>query len=173
MRVLITGICGFVGAAVARELQAAIAPIELFGVDNLIRPGSHLNRQELMGRGIRMWHGDIRMASDWECLPRADWLIDAAANPSVLAGVDAQTSSRQLMEHNLGGTLNALEYCKRHHCGLTLLSTSRVYSVAALARLPMVRRDDRFDLNTAYPLPHGISPAGLNEDFSTAPPLSL
>jgi CDP-paratose 2-epimerase len=173
MNILITGICGFVGAAVARELQGRIAGAEIFGVDNLIRPGAHLNRQELKNRGIRTWHGDVRVASDWETLPAADWLIDAAANPSVLAGVDGQTSSRQLLEHNLGGTLNALEYCKTHACGLILLSTSRVYSVAALAGLPMVQRDGRFELNMADPLPRGVSAAGLTEEFSTSPPLSL
>ena len=173
MKILITGICGFVGAVIARELQACMGDIDLFGVDNLIRAGAHLNRQELLGRGIRVWHGDVRMASDWETLPATDWLIDAAANPSVLAGVDGQTSSRQLLEHNLGGTLNALEYCKRHQCGLILLSTSRVYSVSALAELPMVERDVRLELDVAGPLPAGVSAAGLNEQFSTAPPLSL
>ena len=147
--------------------------MELFGIDNLIRRGSHLNRQELQARGIRVSHGNVRMASDWETLPAADWLIDAAANPSVLAGVDGQTSSRQLLEHNLGGTLNALEYCKRHRCGLVLLSTSRVYSVAALAALPIREKHKAFELDVAKPLPAGVTEAGLGEDFSTAPPLSL
>ena len=173
MRILITGICGFVGATLARELQAALPGVELCGVDNLIRPGAHLNRADLLARGIRVWHGDVRLASDWEALPAADWLIDAAANPSVLAGVDGQTSSRQLLEHNLGGTLNALEFCKRQRCGFLLLSTSRVYSVAALAALPVRSLDDGFELDPAGRLPAGISSAGLAEDFSIAPPLSL
>ncbi len=147
--------------------------VELFGVDNLIRPGAHLNRAELLRRGVRVWHGDVRMSSDWEALPSADWLIDAAANPSVLAGVDGQTSSRQLIEHNLGGTVNVLEYCKRHGCGLILLSTSRVYSVVALAGLPVRQEGLAFELDTSRPLPPGVSPAGVAESFSTSPPLSL
>jgi CDP-paratose 2-epimerase len=173
VKIIVTGICGFVGAALANEFQERIAGVEICGIDNLIRPGVHVNRQKLLGRGIRVWHGDVRMASDWETLPAADWLIDAAANPSVLAGVDGQTSSRQLLEHNLGGTINALEYCKRHRCGLILISTSRVYSVAAMANLPIRERADAFDLDDTRPLPSGVSPAGLNEEFSTAPPLSL
>ena len=53
----------------------------------------------------------------------------------MLAGVDGRTSSRQLIEHNLNGTVNLLEYCKRHRAGFILLSTSRVYSITALAGL--------------------------------------
>ena len=173
MKILITGICGFVGSTLARELQSAVPGMQIFGVDNLIRAGTHLNRAELLASGIRVWHGDVRMTSDWETLPAADWLIDAAANPSVLAGVDGLTSSRQLLEHNLGGTLNALEYCKRHQAGFLLLSTSRVYSVPALAALPMQGVGDAFALDTAKPLPAGVTEAGVAETFSTAPPLSL
>jgi CDP-paratose 2-epimerase len=173
MRILITGVCGFVGAALARDFQARLEGVDISGTDNLLRPGAHLNRADLLGRGIRVWHADVRMASDWEALPGADWLMDAAANPSVLAGVDGQTSSRQLLEHNLGGTLNALEYCKRHRCGLVLLSTSRVYSVSALAGLLMREKGRAFELDTSESLPSGISAAGVSEDFSIEPPLSL
>ena len=61
-----------------------------------------------------------KAVSDLEPLPGVDWVIDAAANPSVLAGVDGRTSSRQLVEHNLGGTVNLLEFCKLHRAGFTL-----------------------------------------------------
>jgi CDP-paratose 2-epimerase len=173
MKILITGICGFVGATLARDLLESLPGIEISGLDNLIRAGAHLNRTDLLARGIRVGHGDVRLASDWETLPAVDWVIDAAANPSVLAGVDGLTSSRQLLEHNLGGTLNALEFCKRHRAGFLLLSTSRVYSVSALAALPMRTAGEAFELDEAKPLPVGVSGAGLAEDFSTAPPLSL
>jgi len=66
-----------------------------------------MNRQ-LAAYGIRFWHGDIRSASDLESLPSADWVIDAAALPSVLAGLDNRSSSRQLVEHDLLGTVNML-----------------------------------------------------------------
>jgi len=77
-----------------------------------MRPGSETNRLKLKRAGIRVIHGDVRQASDFETLPDVDWVIDAAANPSVMAGVDGRSSSRQLVEHNLCGTLNILEYCR-------------------------------------------------------------
>src|SRR4051812_26256319 len=113
MRIAITGVCGFAGSMLARRLLHAIEGVTLCGIDNLLRPGSETNRRHLTSLGIRFFHGDVRMASDFDALPEVDWVIDAAANPSVLAGVDGRTSSRQLVEHNLLGTLNVLEYAKR------------------------------------------------------------
>ena len=138
MRILISGICGFVGSTVARALLERGARHEVLGFDNFVRPGSETNRADLKRRGARLFHADLRAASDLEELPDADWVIDAAANPSVLAGIDGRTSSRQLVEHNLGGTTNLLEYCRLRRAGFTLLSTSRVYSIPPLAALPVV-----------------------------------
>ena len=173
MKLLVTGICGFAGSALALELQDRLEGLEILGIDNLSRPGSELNRQRLKGRGIRFLHGDIRNPSDLESLPKVDWVIDAAANPSVLAGITGQTSSRQLMEHNLGGTLHLLEYCKRHQTGLVMLSTSRVYALEPLAALPVEVRDDAFVPQFSRPSQPGLSEAGVSEDFSTRPPISL
>jgi CDP-paratose 2-epimerase len=173
MKVLITGICGFVGSSVARALQETIEGVDIFGIDNLLRPGSETNRQALSSRGIRIIHGDLRLRSDVDQLPACDWTVDAAANPSVLAGVDGRSSARQLSEHNLGGTLNLLEYCREHRAGIVLLSTSRVYSIPALAGLPMKADGDGFVLDEAQTLPRGASRFGLSEEFSTRAPISL
>jgi CDP-paratose 2-epimerase len=171
MRILITGICGFVGSTLAAALKEA--GTEVFGCDNFIRPGSELNRRELTRLGIKITHADVRSATDLETLPAADWVIDAAANPSVLAGVDGKTSSRQLLEHNLWGTVNVLEYCKTHRSGLILLSTSRVYSVSPLATLPVEVRERAFHPRADAAFPPGMSAAGVCESFATAPPVSL
>ena len=112
------------------------------------------------------------MVSDLDNIPKVDWVIDCAANPSVLAGLDGQVSSRQVMEHNLVGTINLLEYCKKHGAGLILLSTSRVYSAKELSQLPVNIESDSFTLNQSYS-GSGISPKGISEDFPTSAPISL
>ena len=144
MRILITGICGFVGSTLARGLREGWPDWEIVGLDNFVRAGSETNRRALRELGVKLFHGDVRNPSDLEALPRCDWIIEAAANPSVLAGVDGKTSSRQLIEHNLVGTINMLELLKQWRCGFTMLSTSRVYSIRALAAIPVEAQGDRF-----------------------------
>jgi CDP-paratose 2-epimerase len=118
-------------------------------------------------------HGDLRVASDFEMLPVADWVIDAAANPSVLAGLPGGCSSRQLFEHNLGALVNVLEYCKAHRAGLVLLSSSRVYSISLLRSLPLKVHNNAFRLTATTQLPPGVSAQGIGPDFSTSAPVSL
>lgn len=173
MKILITGICGFVGSRMAIALKDRAGDLKIAGIDNLLRPGSEMNRADLAGRGIGVIHGDLRMRSDVDVLPDSDYVIDAAANPSVLAGMDGRSSPRQLSEHNLGGTLNLLEYCRERKSGLILLSTNRVYSVKALASLPVVERNGAFELDTSAVLPDGVSVQGISEGFSVRPPVSL
>jgi CDP-paratose 2-epimerase len=200
LRLLITGICGFVGSTLARGLREGWPDWEIVGLDNLVRAGSETNRRALAQHGIKFFHGDVRNPSDLETLPACNWIIEAAANPSVLAGVDGKTSSRQLIEHNLIGTINLLELAKQWRSGFTLLSTSRVYSIRALAAIPVETRGDRFvpqlgapaevpatqpprqpppaadgtrhaPRTTHYASP--LTPQGVTEDFPTSPPLSL
>ncbi len=172
MRILISGICGFAGSAIARALAAQGRGHEVSGFDNFIRPGSEGNRAELKRLGIRLIHADQRAASDVDALPASDWVIDAAANPSVLAGTDGLSSSRQLLEHNLGGTINLLEYCKRHRAGIILLSSSRVYAIDPLLSLPLQVEDRAFRPGGGA-LPPGAGPQGITEGFSTSAPVSL
>jgi CDP-paratose 2-epimerase len=173
MKLFITGICGFVGSSLAVWFRENHPEWVIGGMDNFIRPGSETNRLKLRSIGVSVRHGDVRQASDFEGLPAADWVIDAAANPSVLAGVDGNSSTRQLLEHNLLGTINILEYCKRDKAGFVLLSTSRVYSINTLASLPLSIVDDAFQLDDSSSHPIGISSNGVNTMCSTASPISL
>jgi CDP-paratose 2-epimerase len=173
MKLLITGICGFVGQTLARTLLEHVPRLELTGLDNLIRPGSELNRRQLDPLGVKFFHGDVRNASDLEALPPCDWVVDAAANSSVLAGLEHPAASRQLVEHNLSGTINLLEHCRRHRAGLILLSTSRVYSIASLTGLALQVYAKAFRPVAEQPWPPGCSAAGVEETFSTQPPISL
>lgn len=186
MKLLITGICGFVGSNLAKTIRQAHPDWELVGIDNFCRIGSELNRPLIEKElGVEFYRGDIRSSSDLETLPRCDYVIDAAANPTVLAGLDGKTSTRQLVEHNLGGTVNLLEYCKTHGAGFILLSTSRVYSIANLTRFditveksstpdsPLGTPLDRYRPVNPSTFPRGFAESGITEDFSTAPPASL
>ena len=173
MRILITGICGFVGQALARTLPEHLPGLEVLGLDNLIRPGSELNRHALDAAGARFFHADIRCRTDIETLPAVDWVIDAAANASVLAGLDHAGASRQLLEHNLAGTINLLEFCRRHKAGFILLSTNRVYAIEPLRAFELEARDQAFHPVEHQAWPAGCSQAGIAEAFSTQPPLSL
>jgi CDP-paratose 2-epimerase len=172
MRILITGICGFVGSTLARGLREGWPDWEIVGLDNFVRAGSETNRRALRDAGFKLFHGDVRNPSDLEVVPRCDWIIEAAANPSVLAGVDGKTSSRQLIEHNLVGTINMLELAKQWRCGFTILSTSRVYSIRTLAAIPVETRGERF-VPRAEARIRGFGAQGVAEEFSTEPPLSL
>jgi CDP-paratose 2-epimerase len=171
MRILITGICGFVGSTLARGLLAA--GHQVTGFDSYIRPGSETNREPLERLGAKVFTADLRDAAAMAALPAADFVIDAAANASVLAGVDGKTSSKELIDHNLLGTVHLLEYCKAHRAGFILLSTSRVYSIAPLAALAVVARNDAFVPDAAAKLPAGLTGAGLDESFATTAPISL
>lgn len=171
MRILITGICGFVGSTLARAL--ADAGHQVTGFDNFIRPGSETNLAPLQKRGINVVTADLRDAQAMAALPAADFVLDAAANPSVLAGIDGKTSSRELVDHNLTGTISILEYCKTHRAGFILLSTSRVYSIAPLASLAVEPVRDAFVPAKGQSLPPGVSVSGLAESFATLAPISL
>lgn len=173
MRLLVTGAAGFVGGAIIRDLLARIEGLEIVGLDNLMRAGSELNRRVLAEWGVDLRHGDVRMASDFAALPAVDWVIDAAANPSVVAGLEGAGGSRRILEHNLLGTVNMLEYCRRSGAGFVLLSTSRVYGIEPLARLPVEVAAGAFQVVPSPALPHGVSPRGIDESFSTQPPISL
>ena len=171
MKILITGVAGFAGNAIAKALLDSYSNLQIVGLDNFSRKGSELNISDLTNLGINLIRGDIRSQSDIDDLPKVDWVIDCAANPSVLAGIDAKSSSRQLMEHNLLGTINLLEYCKNHKAGIILLSTSRVYSASELEALPVKSSDNRFELQDCDV--SGASSLGISEDFPTTAPLSL
>jgi CDP-paratose 2-epimerase len=173
MKILITGICGFAGSALAECLLERLEGIRIVGMDNLMRPGSELNRTRIEKLGVEFIHGDLRSASDFAGLPSCDWVVDAAANPSVLAGLSGAGSSRRLFEHNLSAIGNVLEYCREHKAGLLLLSSSRVYSIAALAAIPLRVHDGAFDIDTVQPLPVGLTAEGIGVAFSTVAPISL
>jgi CDP-paratose 2-epimerase len=156
-------------------LREALPDITIYGIDNLSRRGAETSLSLLQNLEVTVFWGDIRLASDVDVLPDVDWVIDCAANPSVLAGLEGSgMSSRQILQHNLLGSQNILEYCKQRLSGLVLLSTSRVYSIPALRALPLQETVTRFspELEKGKEI-QGFSRWGISESFSTAAPVSF
>lgn len=163
MRVLVTGGAGFVGSRIALDFRVRGAEVTAF--DNLRRRGSETNLARLADEGVTFVHGDVRAPADLEDLG-GEWdvVVDAAAEPSVLAGLDG--SPRYVIETNLLGTVNLLEFCRRRAEALLFVSTSRVYSIAPLRALALTEGDTRFELADEQPVP-GAGPEGVSEDFPT------
>jgi CDP-paratose 2-epimerase len=169
MRILITGGAGFVGSNLALLLAERHGG-EVVAFDNLHRRCSELALPRLRAGGVGFVHGDIRNPEDFDNLAAADLVIECSAEPSVHAGYDG--SPRYLLNTNLLGTINCLDYARRHDSAVIFLSTSRVYSIAALRGLPLRRDGDRLSLAAAESGP-GWSQRGIAEDFPTTGPRSL
>ena len=171
MRVLITGGAGFVGGALARSFLLEPQRHTVVLLDNLRRRGSEWNLSGLVAEGARFVHGDVRNRSDLDALEGTfDVLIEASAEPSVHAGIGS--SPRYVLDTNLGGALNCLEYARERCGGVVFLSSSRVYPLGPLRSLPLVETPTRWELLESSPRVGGVSFAGVSEDFALDGPRS-
>jgi CDP-paratose 2-epimerase len=162
MKLLITGGAGFVGSSLALELKQNYPSYEITCLDNLKRKGSELNVSRLTKAGIQFVHGDIRSKEDFDSLPAVDTIIEASAEPSVLAGLNG--SPDYLINTNLFGTVNCLNYATKHKANFIFLSTSRIYPIKTIEKLDYIESETRFELtdNQAF---RGVSAKGIAEDF--------
>lgn len=160
-RILITGGAGFVGSCLALRFRVAFPAAEVICLDNLYRRGSELNRDRLIAGGATFVKGDVREAAAFD-LPACDLVIDAAAEPSVTAGLDGDET--YVVDTNLGGTLNMLRSARRWSAAVVFLSTSRVYPVSALRSIRVDEGATRLEIAAAQEQP-GISAAGIAESF--------
>lgn len=164
-RILITGGAGFVGSNLALQFKSAYPGREILAMDNLRRRGSELALDRLKRAGVIFFHGDVRRPEDVDRIGRFDLLLECSAEPSVKAGYDGDP--RYLIHTNLGGTVNCLEAARRFGAGVVFLSTSRVYPVAALREIPLVREKDRLVVAPDQAGP-GWSADGICVDFPLA-----
>lgn len=157
------GGAGFVGSNLALAFRERYPSADIVALDNLRRRGSELNLPLLRAHGVRFQHGDIRMPDDLTDLDGSfDVMIEASAEPSVLAGLSG--SPAYVLQSNLIGTLNCLEFARKRVGAIVFLSTSRVYSIAPLRALAMHTNDSRFELDEHQPVA-GVSKAGISEMF--------
>lgn len=162
MNILITGGCGFVGSNLAIKLKGQYPHFRIYCFDNLKRRGSELNIARLKSLNIEFIHGDIRTADDFTALPIVDLIIEAAAEPSVLAGINSEPN--YLVNTNLFGTVNCLNYAKKSNASIIFLSTSRVYPIKYIEQAITVEEDTRFVLSNNQ-IVQGLSIKGISEEF--------
>ena len=159
---LITGGAGFVGSALALRYKQAYPACRVVALDNLKRRGSELNLPRLRAGGVEFMHGDIRNQEDFDALPPVQAVIEASAEPSVLAGLTSAPD--YLINTNLSGTVNCLNYARRHGAAFVFLSTSRIYPINQIEKIRLIEAETRFEIAPDQTLA-GISPRGLREDF--------
>ncbi len=161
--VLISGGAGFVGSSLGIFLREAFEGINITCIDNLKRRGSELNISRLNNNGISFCHGDIRNNEDFAELPGCDLFIDCAAEPSALAGM--VDSPRYILNTNLLGTINCLEYARNKGADFVFLSTSRVYSIEQIKKIQLYQKETRFVYDEKNDM-KGVSSKGISESFS-------
>jgi CDP-paratose 2-epimerase len=171
MKILITGGAGFVGSHLARAFKNDNPKNQVTVFDNLKRRGSELNLSSLKRNGILFIHGDIRNPHDFDALSKNfDLFVEASAEPSVLAGLDG--SPHYVLETNLLGTINCLEFARKKAPHFLFLSTSRVYSIDPLKSIPLKETATRFEIAPQRTV-KGLSRNGIAEDFPTDTARSL
>lgn len=163
MKILITGGCGFVGSNLAILFKQYYTHSEVYCLDNLSRRGSEINLQKVIAAGGKFIHGDVRLKTDFDRIPAVDIVIDAAAEPSVLAG-KVSGELENLIDTNLNGTINTLYFAKKHQAAIIFLSTSRVYPYDTLAKVNLVKSPKRFNLSEDQ-VQIGLSEQGIAENY--------
>lgn len=159
---LITGGAGFVGSSLAISLKRKYPGSKVIALDNLKRRGSELNLPRLRQYGIEFVHGDIRNKEDLAGISSVDSIIECSAEPSVLAGYNS--SPDYLINTNLLGTVNCLEFARTYKACFIMLSTSRVYPFKYINALNHYETENRFELEDNQTIP-GSSNEGITEDF--------
>jgi len=160
--ILITGGAGFVGSNLAIKLKQNYKNIDVFVLDNLKRRGSELNLKRLKENNIDFIHGDIRNKEDFVFSEKIDLMIECSAEPSVLAGIF--DSPEYVINTNLIGTINCLEFARKNNVDVIFFSTSRIYPTKELNKLEFKETKTRFELQEKQEI-IGSSSKGIAENF--------
>jgi CDP-paratose 2-epimerase len=163
MRILITGGAGFIGSSLCIKLKEKYPHFSIIAFDNLKRRGSELNLADFKKRGIEFIHGDIRNVEDLNSVEAFDVLIEASAEPSVMAGLNTDPS--YIINNNLYGSINCFNICLKFKANLIFLSTSRVYPIDKIENANFAEEETRFSF-TENQNERGISRTGISEDLN-------
>lgn len=160
---LVTGGAGFVGSTLAFAIRRRWPDSKVVALDNLRRRGSERNLPRLKDAGVEFFHGDVRNPEDLEGVAPADFLLECSAEPSVEAGYEG--GPRYVLNTNLFGTVNCLEYARRHGSKVVFFSSSRVYPMAPLNAARYIEQPTRFEWTDGQVMA-GVSSRGVTETCS-------
>lgn len=163
MKILITGGAGFIGSSLCIKLKEKYPNYSIVAFDNLKRRGSEMNLVDLKRMGVEFIHGDIRNIEDFNSIGVFDILIEASAEPTVMAGLNSDPT--YVINNNLYGSINCFNTCLKYKAKLIFLSTSRVYPIDKIENANFIEEETRFSFaeNQAE---IGISKLGISEDLS-------
>ena len=177
MKILITGVCGFVGSALADACSNGVEGISRSsGMDNLMRPGSG----DRIARGSNGWASSSftatsARASDIDASARR--AIGSSTPPPIPAcwpaspGPEAAAGSSNIIWRH---SINVLEYCQAAQGrAATPEQQPRLFDSRAGGHCRCGCTTRRSPLDAAAPLPGGLTADGIGVDFSTAAPVSL
>lgn len=122
--ILIAGGAGFIGTNIAEVATSRGHGVTV--LDNIVRPGVEENLTYLKKFGANVVRGDVRNFVDLERLPKADAIINLAANPGI-----PWSMKWPLYDFNVNalGALNLLEYSRLHgKIPVIFASTNKIYS---------------------------------------------
>ncbi|MBI4369644.1 MAG: GDP-mannose 4,6-dehydratase [Elusimicrobia bacterium] len=132
-RVLITGGAGFIGMHAARRFLGKGWNVAI--VDNLVRPGTFVNLENIKKEGpLDFIKGDIRESDIWRralaaCAPKPNLILHLAGQVAVTTSIK---DPKLDFEVNLASTINFLEHLRRLPAKsrpdlFVLSSTNKVY----------------------------------------------
>ena len=132
-RIIVTGSSGFVGKHLVKKLKN-------IGFDVI---------------EVTRKYGEITEAITWNSLPKADVVVHLAAKSFV---PDSWTNISDFFSCNLGGTIEALNYCKSRNSKLVYVSS---YLYGNPKKLP-IKESDELSVNNPYALTKKMAEAACN-----------
>ncbi len=140
---IVTGACGFIGSHVTEMLLDE--GYNVVAIDNL-STGKLSNINHLSNKkNFKFIKGDVRDFSLFTILGKADYVFHLAALARIQPSIEDPLTSNMV---NHVGTVNILEFCRRHKAKIIFSGSSSIYKGD---KLPIVEEDEK-DPKSPYAL---------------------